>query len=260
VDAVAADDDVGHTRGVARWRKNGDDRQIVARPFMPPADGSLNGLERSKRWVVYNLLTVVTFDMKRTAGTVLVVDDDSGLRSLYRCWLAQSYEVRTAADGVDGLRRLDGTVDVVLLDREMPRKDGVAVAREIDRREVDPAVVMLSGVEPSEDLFDIPVDDYLRKPASRESVLAGVQRAQAVAEQSRPRRHLLSLATRRRVVEESVSMGTLTGETAYQSAVDVLEHHSDTLDAARRDLSVAGRSDGPEPPKATSDPSLRKSP
>jgi len=175
--------------------------------------------------------------MTRTAGTVLVVDDDSDLRSLYRCWLADSFEVLTAADGAAGLDRLDDDVDVVVLDREMPRMDGVAVAREIDRREVDPAVVMISSVEPGVDLLDIPVDDYLRKPVTRETVLERLSRARAIAEEPRPRRHLLSLETRREIVEASVSTRTLTDD-AYQQAVDTLERHSETVQEARTSVTA----------------------
>lgn len=187
--------------------------------------------------------------MSLSGGTVLVVDDDSDLRSLYRCWLAESFEVRTAADGVEAIERLDETVDVVVLDREMPRKDGVAVAREIDRREFDPGVVMISGVEPGVELLDLSVDDYLQKPATRELVLERVCRARAITEEPRARRHLLSLDTRRQVVEASASTRTLT-DPVYQQAVDTLERHSDTLAEARR--SVQG--DGEQPGAASSTP------
>ena len=187
--------------------------------------------------------------MSLSGGTVLVVDDDSDLRSLYRCWLAESFEVRTAADGVEAIERLDETVDVVVLDREMPRKDGLAVAREIDRCEFDPGVVMISGVTPGVDLLDVSVDDYLQKPATRELVLERVRRARAIAEEPRVRRHLLSLDTRRQVVEASASTRTLT-DPAYQRAVDTLERHSDTLAEARR----AVQDDTEQPGTASSTP------
>lgn len=233
---------------------------MAARPLMLPVTGGLNGLERSKQWVVYMIRPVASGDMTRTAGTALVVDDDSDLRSLYRCWLAQSYDVRTAADGVDALERLDETVDVVLLDREMPRKDGLAVARELDRRELDPAVVMISSVEPDVDLLDISVDDYLQKPVERTAVLDSVERALAVAEQPRPRRHLVSLDRRRQIVEATASPATLTGETAYQQTVDTLDSHSDTLDAAWRAVPAAVQRDGHNHSEPTPESSIQNSP
>ena len=176
--------------------------------------------------------------MTWTAGTVLVADDDGGMRSLYQCWLAAFDEVRTAADGEDALGRLDEDVDVVLLDREMPRTDGVAVARELDRRDLDPAVVMISGVRPDVDLLDIPVDDYLQKPVSGEAVRGRVRRAIAVAEQPRPRRHLLSLDSRRRIVEAATPRRALTADPTYQRVVNVLDRHTDTVRSARHAVAV----------------------
>ncbi|MBX0302670.1 response regulator transcription factor [Haloarcula salinisoli] len=198
--------------------------------------------------------------MTGTAGTVLVIDDDSDLRSLYRCWLAESFEVRTAADGVAGLGRLDEDIDVVLIDRQMPRKDGVSVAEDLDRRELDPAVVMISSVEPDVDLLDISVDDYLQKPVERTAVLDSVKRALAVAEQPRPRRHLVSLDRRRQIVEATASPETLNGETAYQQTVDTLDSHSDTLDAAWRAVPVPVQRNGRNHSEPTPESSIRNSP
>jgi len=170
--------------------------------------------------------------MTRTAGTVLVADDDSDMRSLYQCWLAAFDEVRTAADGVEALRQLDDGVDVVVLDREMPRKGGVAVARELERRAIDPAVVMISAVEPDIDLLDIPVDDYLRKPVSHETILARVERAAAAAESTPEHRRLVAQDRRRRIVERAVSRHRLAEDPNYQRTVDNLACAESTLEAA----------------------------
>ncbi|MDS0281384.1 response regulator transcription factor [Haloarcula onubensis] len=198
--------------------------------------------------------------MTRTAGTVLVADDDSDMRSLYRCWLASSGDVLTAADGVEALAALDETVDVVVLDREMPRKDGVAVARELDRRDAAPGVVMISGVRPGADLLDVPVDDYLQKPVDRETVLSRIERAAAVA--GRPTRHrrLAALETRRRIVEVSVPREQLLGDPTYQRAVETLEDADAALERVGRDVASAVDRSGRDRRPPSSDPSLRESP
>ena len=185
--------------------------------------------------------------MTRTAGTVLVADDDSGIRSLYQCWLGAFDEVRTAADGVAALERLDGDVDVVVLDREMPGKDGVDVARELDRLELDPAVVMISGVEPDVDLLDIPVDDYLRKPVTGEVVVERVERAVAAAESSPRHRRLVALDTRRRVVEAAVPRHRFVDDPTYQRALERLDREGWTVDDARVSVPPAADATGEEP-------------
>ena len=67
---------------------------------------------------------------------VLLIDDTQFFREVVRGYLeAAGYEVETAVDGADGLRRLDaGTFDLVVSDIEMPVMDGFAFARAVRRR------------------------------------------------------------------------------------------------------------------------------
>jgi len=204
--------------------------------------------------------TLTVGGMTEAGGTVLVADDDSDMRALYQCWLAEFDEVRVAADGAAALRRFDETVDAVLLDREMPEHNGVAVARELDRRDADPAVVMISGVEPDVDLLDIPVDDYLRKPVSRETVLERVERA-VVTAASRPQHHrLVALDTRRRIVEAAVPSRRLAGDPNYQRTVDYLECAGPTLDDAQASVPpvAAETGGGPSPAVGSFDTASRE--
>jgi len=99
--------------------------------------------------------------------TVLVTDDDEGCRRLFAEWLAEEHEVLTAADGEAALATLSPGVDVVFLDREMPGMSGSEVAREIDAASVDAHVVMVSSKRVAGDIVDVPIDGYLRKPATR---------------------------------------------------------------------------------------------
>jgi len=108
--------------------------------------------------------------------TVLVVDDERGLADLYAIWLEDDYDVRTAYDGTGALEALDATVDVVLLDRQMPDVSGDDVLSELRDRGIDCRVAMVTAVEPELDIVDLGFDDYLRKPVDRETLLATVER------------------------------------------------------------------------------------
>jgi DNA-binding response OmpR family regulator len=191
--------------------------------------------------------------MGHFAGTLLVVDDDPDLRSLYRLWAGEDYEVRAAADGAEALDRVDGDVDVVVLDREMPRKDGVTVARALRRRADAPAVVMVSSVEPTTDLLDIPVDDYLQKPVDRETLLAAVRRAVAVADGADRFQRLLSLDTRLSVVEAHAGPGALDSSEAYQCAVDDLE-----AELTAREPTRPGTATAAQPRAESTEPALTR--
>lgn len=169
--------------------------------------------------------------MGETAGSLLVVDDSDDFRSLYSLWLGAEYDVRTAADGVEAMDVLDERIDVVVLDREMPRKDGIEFARELDASEFDPAVVMISGVVPGEDLLDIPVDDYLQKPVTQDSVWAAVRRGMDLIDCPTPIRRRLALETRLDIVREHTETTGLTDSEAYRRAVEAIDSERQAVQA-----------------------------
>jgi DNA-binding response OmpR family regulator len=72
----------------------------------------------------------------RSRPTVLLVEDDSATRNLYRDVLkAASLTVITAVDGLEALRRLETErPSVILLDLGLPVLDGRDIARELAAR------------------------------------------------------------------------------------------------------------------------------
>lgn len=71
---------------------------------------------------------------QRGLGRVLVVDDDRGIRETLRMLLEyEGFDVTEASDGQRALEILRGSSEhfVVLLDRMMPRLDGVGVLRAV---------------------------------------------------------------------------------------------------------------------------------
>ncbi|MFN2222835.1 MAG: response regulator [Chloroflexota bacterium] len=102
---------------------------------------------------------------------VLVIDDDPGILKLVdRTLGSRGYEVYTAANGIEGLNRVQATKpDIVILDKVMPDIDGFEVARRL-RREPDFAhipIVILTGASQlgdKLDAFNAGADDYLTKP------------------------------------------------------------------------------------------------
>jgi two-component system, OmpR family, response regulator len=123
---------------------------------------------------------------------ILVVDDDKGIRSMLRRYLAaEGFRVSEAADGVALRAALKGAeVDLVLLDLVMPGEDGLSLARDIRRHSSVP-IIILTG---KGDLIDRVVgleagaDDYLTKPFHLREVLARIRsvlrRAHAPAQAS----------------------------------------------------------------------------
>ncbi len=80
-------------------------------------------------------------------GAILVVDDDATIRKILRDRLrAAGYEVSVAADGDEALVQIDAAdPDLVVLDLQMPKRDGFAVLDALRARATPPAVVVLTA-------------------------------------------------------------------------------------------------------------------
>ena len=66
-------------------------------------------------------------------GTVLIIEDAAGFRSIYRTFVeADNYEVLEAADGRQGLElAVEQEPDLILLDLLLPEFDGLQVLKEL---------------------------------------------------------------------------------------------------------------------------------
>ena len=97
---------------------------------------------------------------------IVVADDDRRVATMHTAWLSGKYAVRTAHDGDETIEELGPEVDVLVLDRRMPRRSGDEVLAWLREQEYDTRVVMITAEEPGTDLFDLDFDEYLTKPVS----------------------------------------------------------------------------------------------
>jgi DNA-binding NtrC family response regulator len=116
-------------------------------------------------------------------NSVLIVDDEGGMRKLLNRWLSsEGYEIREAADAETALEEITRAApDVVMCDVDMPGRGGLWLAEQIRERYPATAVVLataLSTVPPVVSLRS-GIVEYLVKPFARDRVLravaAGVQ-------------------------------------------------------------------------------------
>jgi two-component system response regulator MprA len=111
---------------------------------------------------------------------ILVVDDDPTVtRLLSRGLGIDGYAVRTALSGHQGLTMVrDRSPDLMILDRMMPRTDGLDVCRQV--RQIDPSlpILMLTARGAPQDEvsgLEAGVDSYLAKPFSFELLRARIK-------------------------------------------------------------------------------------
>ena len=153
--------------------------------------------------------------------SVLVVDDEPGIREILVRWLAGvGYDVQTAASADEALRRVhDRPPAVALCDIRMPGRDGLWLAQHIRRDAPETAVIMATGVQDVNSAVTSlrqGVIDYLTKPFGRdrlrESVLRGIEWHKAATD-SRRWREALDAEVDQRRGRLSDALGSLTIET-----------------------------------------------
>jgi CheY-like chemotaxis protein len=112
---------------------------------------------------------------------ILVADDDPQMRRLVRSILERDgYEVTEAADGLDALEQVENKpFDLMLLDVDMPRLDGLGVLEELRARIKTlgvPVIVLTARTDDTETrVLDLGAQDFLNKPVQPASLQARVK-------------------------------------------------------------------------------------
>jgi two-component system cell cycle sensor histidine kinase/response regulator CckA len=115
-------------------------------------------------------------------GTILLVEDEEGLRALNARGLAsRGYTVLEAGNGVeaiDVLEKSDKPVDLVVSDVVMPEMDGPTLARELRNRNPSLKIIFVSGY--AEDAFQKHLPEhgqyaFLPKPFTLKQLVAAVK-------------------------------------------------------------------------------------
>lgn len=102
--------------------------------------------------------------------TVLIVDDDPQVRSLFGMFLEGDYNTKLAESGQAALNMMGPDINVVLLDRRMPDVAGDEVLRHFRDRGFTQPVAMVTAIEPEFDIVDMGFDDYVVKPVDGEEL------------------------------------------------------------------------------------------
>jgi heavy metal response regulator len=111
---------------------------------------------------------------------ILVVEDEKKVAGFVKKGLEEEgYAVDQASDGETGLRMgLDGVHDLIILDVNLPKMDGLNVLRELRNKKATTPVLLLTVRAAIEDKvlgLDTGADDYLTKPFAFRELLARVR-------------------------------------------------------------------------------------
>jgi signal transduction histidine kinase len=115
--------------------------------------------------------------------TILVVEDEDGIRKLIRNLLQQrGYHVINASDGVDALeiaRKYESTIDLVITDIVMPRLSGPELVKRLREERPESRVIFMSGYaqDGAPDVTSAGEDaEVLEKPFSHRELLTVVRK------------------------------------------------------------------------------------
>lgn len=152
---------------------------------------------------------------------ILIIEDDRNIAQLVEANLKdQGYEVSVAHDGKSGLDlALTGKFQLIILDLNLPRIDGLEICRKIRSDASYTPILMLTCRTSELDRvlgLEIGADDYLTKPFSVRELLARVK------------------ALFRRI--DAL-------ESKQKSEESLIIHHRDLhIDAAKREVTLKGKS------------------
>jgi DNA-binding response OmpR family regulator len=146
---------------------------------IPPGANSTVGTAQTRSYT-RRMLSPGSTAPHAQAARILIVDDDPTLRYLLADQLRDDgYEVATARDGMEAIRRLEGGwPDLLIVDMMMPKMDGLTLAREIKNR-ADLPIIVLSAIDAGDskaDLLDEVAEDYVTKPYHYPELRARINR------------------------------------------------------------------------------------
>ena len=113
---------------------------------------------------------------------ILIVDDEENIRIILENVFADAgYRVETAKDGLQALEKMKRfRPEIVLLDKNMPRMDGLETLRQIKLRHPATVVVMFTAhgdVATAVEAMKQGAYDYIEKPFDNDEMLLLMERA-----------------------------------------------------------------------------------
>lgn len=109
---------------------------------------------------------------------VLIVEDEQSIREVIKKYLQLAgFSVEEAASGEVAILKFNNSIDLVILDLNLPNRDGLAVCQAIRKKSKVPIIMVTARTEEIDELkgLSLGADDYIKKPFSPKVLVARVQ-------------------------------------------------------------------------------------
>ncbi|AEB77213.1 PhoB family transcriptional regulator [Clostridium botulinum] len=114
----------------------------------------------------------------KTQNKILIADDDDDIRQILEIlFTGEGYSVITAKNGNEAIEKVDDTLDIVILDVDMPEKSGFIASMEIRKKSFVPILFLTAYSQESDKTigYSAGADDYVTKPFSHSELLLKVK-------------------------------------------------------------------------------------
>ncbi|MCK5552859.1 MAG: sigma-54-dependent Fis family transcriptional regulator [Deltaproteobacteria bacterium] len=130
-----------------------------------------------------------------STSRILLIDDEESFRHMLSVILKKrGYDVETANNGIDGLKKVDtGSYDTVLCDIRMPEMDGLEFLKEAQKAGCESTIIMMSAygtLDTAIEAMKLGAYDYISKPFKPDEIILTLKKAE---ERERLRRENLFL-------------------------------------------------------------------
>ena len=165
-----------------------------------------------------------------TTRRILIIEDEANMCHMLEVLLRRSgYEVKTAADGQEGLEAIERQrFDFILCDIKMPGMDGMTFLRSATDRLNDTPVIMMSAygtMDTAIEAMKSGAYDYISKPFKTDEVLLTLKKAE---ERERLKSENLRLKDQIQKIEKSCNFCNIVAKSkAMQSVFDLVKKVAD---------------------------------
>lgn len=161
---------------------------------------------------------------------ILIIEDEANMRHMLEVLLIRSgYEVKTAADGQEGLGAIEREgFHFILCDIKMPRMDGMAFLKSATDKLDNTTVIMMSAygtVDTAIEAMKLGAYDYISKPFKTDEVLLTLKKAE---ERERLKKENLQLKDQIQRIEKSYNFNNIVAKSkTMQSVFDLIKKVAD---------------------------------
>jgi two-component system, NtrC family, response regulator AtoC len=152
---------------------------------------------------------------------ILIIDDEKNMRHMLQVMLGkEGYITETAADGMEGLSKMDEkTFDFILCDIKMPRMDGLTFLKEARTKYPEMTLIMMSAygtIDTALEAIKLGAYDYIAKPFKSDEAILTLKKAE---ERERLKKENIRLQNRLNRIEQKYSFGNMVARSEAMAGV-----------------------------------------